>query len=138
MFGALRPRESSAAVHKLIEYANREERYPVKILVVLVMTLMPALALGSNARVSKNEILSTVETAAKASCHNVVDIGRPIAHRFSRCELTARFDVPTNTWNVIVGYVYKDKSGKDVSPAGAWTIYVLSPQGKLLQTLPGE
>jgi len=110
----------------------------VKILAVLMMTLMPTLVLGSNARASKSEILSIVETAAKTSCHNVVDIGRPIAHKFSRCELTARFDVPTSTWNVIVGYVYKDENGKDVFPAGAWTIYILSSAGELLQTLPGE
>jgi len=119
----------------------------VKTLAVLMM-LMPTLVLGSNARASKSEILSIVETAAKASCHNpeprisapvgAVDQGRVAAYKFSRCVSTARFDVPTNTWSVIVGYVYKDERGKDVFPAGGWTMYVLSPEGKLLQTLPGE
>jgi hypothetical protein len=114
---------------------------------VLVMTLMPALVLGSNARVSKGEILAVVGAAAKASCHNPepivfvpVNLGarRPPVIKFSRCASTARFDVPTNKWNAIVQYVYKDENGNEVFPAGAWTMYVLSPAGKLLQTLPGE
>jgi hypothetical protein len=120
----------------------------VKILAALMMTLMPALVLGSNARASKSEILSIVETAAKASCRNpappvripvrAVDQGRLAAYKFSRCVSTARFDVPANSWNVIVRYVYKDENGKDVSTAGGWTMYVLSPAGKLLKALPGE
>jgi len=139
--------DAQVAVRKVIEYANREGICLVKILAALMMTLMPALVLGSNARASKSEILSIVETAAKASCHNpeppvhipvrAVDQGRLAAYKFSRCVSTARFDVPTNTWNVMVGYVYKDENGKEVFPMGAWTMYILSPAGKLLQTLPG-
>ena len=119
----------------------------MKMLAVFVVTLMPALVLASNARASKSEILSVVETAAKASCHNPESIvfipvwpegKRPPVTKFAKCVSTASFDVSTNKWTVIVGRVYKDEHGKDVFPAGGWTMYVLSPTGELLQTLPGE
>ena len=119
----------------------------MKMLAVFVVTLMPAVVSASNARASKREILSVVEAASKASCHNPessvfipvwLDGKRPPVTRFTKCVSTARFDASTNKWTVIVGRVYKDEHGKEVFPAGGWTMYVLSSKGELLQTLPGE
>jgi hypothetical protein len=105
----------------------------MKIFLVWLLGVMPALV-----------------QASKANCHNPEpavfsqvwpvgpDVRPPPVKKFSRCEWTANFDASANTWTAIVQYIYKDEHGKDMFPMGAWTMYVLSPEGKLLQSLPGE
>ncbi len=96
-----------------------------------ILVLLSSCSTVPERKLTETEIVALTEKLSYEYCHSGSSSGYPKVG----CEFNALF--LDNTWSVIAHSIYRNAKGETLGVMGADMLYVFSPSGKLLRTLPG-